>query len=44
MQLGPEISIVIPTYNEKENIALIVQKLKKVLDLFLIVGYSNNMN
>lgn len=31
MQLGPELSIVIPTFNEKDNIQLIIQKLRRIL-------------
>ncbi|MEY4572589.1 MAG: hypothetical protein RLZ10_1832, partial [Bacteroidota bacterium] len=31
MYLGPELSIVIPTFNEKDNVQLIVQKLRRIL-------------
>jgi dolichol-phosphate mannosyltransferase len=31
MNLGPELSIVIPTFNEKDNVRLIIQKLRYVL-------------
>lgn len=31
MNLGPELSVVIPTFNERDNVQLIIQKLRRIL-------------